>query len=376
MRKTAFAAAAALAVAAGALTGCQAVPRPEALTIAATATSIDPAPVLGPIAQMATDHASAALLPGDGKVSVVTPEGSETVDLTPMRGNEVESVPAKADKLIAANVNSLAAVLARSAAVKAGLDVLGVLDRALEQTPAGGHVILESSGFSTEDPIDLNKAGNWMLKPDAFVATVDPNDLPHADGKHITFFGLGYPNPASAQEQASPAVRKALTRIMLGLCTKMRAASCDVIPGPAGQAPAVSKNKATPVVLDRIATRCVGQTSIDASVAFGGNSAVILAAADQVLAPIAHSLARCPAGSKVEAVGHSALLVGEAPGQFTWLELARAQAVLSRLVVLGAPVGSIGTASAGGQIVNNLPGGVYDEALAAKNRTVTLAIGE
>jgi outer membrane protein OmpA-like peptidoglycan-associated protein len=237
-------------------------------------------------------------------------------------------------------------------------------------------VILESSGFSTMDPIDLNKAGDWMVKPDAFVAAVNPNDLPHADGKHITFFGLGYPNPASGQEQAGPAARTALTRIMLGLCTKMHAASCDTIPGAAGQAPALSKNKAAPVVLDQIATRCVGQTSIDASVAFGGNSAVILAAADKALAPIAQTLARCPAGSKIDAIGHSALLLGEAPGQFTWLEMARAQAVLSRLIALGAPAATIGTASAGGQILDNIPAGVYDETLAAKNRTVTLTISE
>lgn len=120
MRKTTFAAA--LALAAGALTGCQGVPRAEALTIAATATSIDPAPVLGPIAQIATDHASAALLPGDGKVSVVTAEGSENVDLTPMCGSEVESVPAAMASLRTFVSLSDPLILISPIAIRSGMD--------------------------------------------------------------------------------------------------------------------------------------------------------------------------------------------------------------------------------------------------------------
>lgn len=361
-------------IGAGVLTGCQSVSRPPALTIAVTATSIDPVPALGPIAQMATDNAAAALLPEDGRVTVVTPDQIQTVDLTPMRGKDVESVQTKANKAIATNLDSLTALLGKTGTAKDGLDVIGVLDRALEQTPAGGHVILESSGFSTVPPVDLNQGGDWMAKPEAFVTAVNPADLPHAEGKHVTFYGLGYPNPASAQEQAGPAARTALTTIMLGLCAKMHAASCDTLPGSPGQTPAVSTNKVTPVSLDQITTHCVGQASIDANIAFTENSYEILPAADKTLAPIAQALARCPAGSKIDAVGHSALLPGETPGAHTRFEQDRAQAVLNRLTALGAPAETIGTATPGGQILDNLPGGIYDEALAARNRTVTLTM--
>lgn len=356
-----------------ALSGCQSLPRAQALTIALTATSTDPAPDLDPLISMVGEHAAASLLPGDGKVTVVTPENSEVVDLTPMRGKDVESVPTKANELIDSNLDTLRTVLGKAATVKDGLDVIATLDRALEQTPDGGHVIFESSGYSTVAPVDLNKAGDWIGNPDAFVQAVKQDDLPNAAGKHITFAGLGYPNPASAQEQAGPAARTALTKIMLGLCTRMHAASCDTITGPIGQDPAISTNNVPLVNLNQITTHCVGQASIDASIAFQPYSDVLLTAADTVLTPIAESLTRCPNGTVIDAIGHSALLLDQ-PAD-TGLEHDRAQAVLNRLLTLGAPTTSIGTATAGGQIVNNLPGGVFSEALAKKNRVVTLNIG-
>lgn len=376
MKKNVMAITAILAITAGGtVSGCQGLPQAEALTIALSATSIDPAATLGPITQMVNEHAAAALLPGDGKVTVVTPDKTEVVDLTPMRGRDVESVPAKAEKLIAANIIALESVLGKAAATKEGLDAVGMLDTALEQTPAGGRVILESSGFSTVAPLDLNRAGDWISNPEGFLTAVNPADLPNAAGKHITFAGLGYPNPASAQEQAGPAARTALTKIMLGLCAKMGAASCDTINGPVSHDPAVAANHVTPVALDQIATHCAGQSSIDASIAFMPNSAVLLSAADKVLAPIATSLTRCPAGSTINATGHSALVPGGAPDAGTELEQRRAQAVLARLTDLGAPASTIGTATAGGQIINNLPGGTFNETLAAKNRVVLLNIG-
>jgi outer membrane protein OmpA-like peptidoglycan-associated protein len=354
------------------LSGCHLVPPVPALTIAVTATSHDPAATLGPVTQMVADHAEGALLPGDGKVTVVTPDRVEIFDLTPMRGKNVESVSVKRGKLIAENISSLEDSLGKAEATAEGLDVVAVLDRALEQTPDGGRVILESSGFSTAAPLDLNQAGDWMGKPGDLVQATKRTDLPNAAGKHITFVGLGYPNPASDQEQAGPAARTALTTVMLGLCAKMGAASCDTVAGSAGHEPAVATNKVAPVVLDRITTHCVGQTNIDTSLAFSRGSFVILPAADKALTPIADSFAKCPAGSIINAIGYSAMLPGEAPNGGATLERARAKAILTRLVELGAPASIIGTAAPGGQIVDNLPGGIFNETLAAKNRTVIL----
>lgn len=372
MNKTILPIAALLAIMAMVLTGCQSLPRAQALTIALTATSTDPAPSLGSLTSLVSEHAASALLPGEGEVTVVTPDWTEEVDLTPMRGNDVESVPAKATKLIGSNLEALQAVLSRAAATKDGLDVIGILDRALEQTRDGGHVILASSGYSTISPMDLNSAGDWIGNPDGFVQAANTDDLPNATGKHITFVGIGYPNPASPQEQAGPAARTALTKIMLGLCIKMRALTCETVSGPISQNPAVATNQVPLVVLDQIATNCVGQTSIDSNIAFEPYSAALLTAADEILAPLARDLSRCPVGAIINATGHSALVPGTVPDPD--LERDRAQAVLNRLATLGAPAGTIGTASAGGQIVDNLPNGAFSDILAAKNRAVTVTV--
>lgn len=360
--------------AATALSGCQSLYRPPALTIALTATSADPAAELEPLIPVVVEHAAAALLPGDGKVTVVTPEEAEVVDLTPMRGQDVESVQTKAEKLITSNIHALESVLRKAAATTEGLDTVGTLDRALEQTPVGGRVFFFSSGYSTVAPLELNKAGDWIGNPDGFVNGVNRADLPNADGKHITFAGLGYPNPASDQEQAGPAARTALTTIMLGLCARMGAASCDTLSGPIGQDPAVATNNVPRVILNQIATHCVGQTSIDTSIAFAPNSAELLPAADSILAPIAGALTNCPDGSIINATGHSALVPGTMAD--AELEKDRATAVLNRLVVLGAPAKAIGVANAGGQLVDNLPSGSFNETLAAKNRAVILSIAK
>lgn len=353
--------------------GCQPLPHRPALTIALTGTSAEPKAMLGPLEPLATDHAAAALLPGDGKVTVVAPGTTTTVDLTPMRGREVESVQAKAEKLIHESIANLEEALGQAHATGPGLDVIGALDSALAQTSPGGRVVLITSGLSTIAPLDLNAAGDWISKPDAFVEAVNRSDLPEATGKHIVFAGLGYPNPASRQEQAAPAARTALTKIMLGLCAKMNAASCDAISGPISQDPSTASNAVDIVTLNQITTRCVGQASIDTSIAFDPFSSILLSNVDSVLVPIAEGMKRCAAGATINAIGHSALLPGT-PAD-TVLEEARAQAVLNRLVALGAPASTIGTAAAGGQIVDNLPNGVFHEALASRNRTVVLTVG-
>ena len=51
--------------------GCHAPQRPAPLTIAATATSHEPAPSTTHLSGLLGDHARAALYPGDGTVSVL-----------------------------------------------------------------------------------------------------------------------------------------------------------------------------------------------------------------------------------------------------------------------------------------------------------------
>lgn len=356
------------------LTGCGQAAEPPALTIAVTATSTEPAPTTAPILDALIGHAEAALFPGDGEVTLVTPDTTTVVDLTPMRGDQVEASQAKIAEEITENLEQLEDEMAAAAANIDGLDVLGTFDRALEATAAGGTVILISSGFSTMAPIDLNAGGDWIANPNEFAGLVDVNDLPDASGKNITFLGLGYPHPASAQIAAGPAARDALTTIMMGLCTRMNAMSCSTLPGSAGNGSPTATNQVTPVSLNQIETHCVGDVTIDANIMFTLGSSILLPAADAVLAPIAATLSTCPTGTIIDAIGHSSLEPGQNPGDDTVLEQQRAQSVLNRLQELGAPQATIGKATPGGQILNNAPNGVYDEGLAARNRAVSLTI--
>ncbi|WP_394254502.1 hypothetical protein [Pseudoclavibacter helvolus] len=369
------AAASAATLSLGALTGCVPLPTASALTIAATATSAEPAASTVPIEDILREHAANALLPGDGTVTVVTPSGVSAIDLTPMRGDDVESVAAKSGPLIDANIEALRDELALAASEAPELDPIGVIDAALETTPSGGLVIVETSGYGTVDPVDLNAAGDWIGDPQGFVDASDPTDLPDAEGKRIAFVGLGYSEPTSAQKAAGPAVRTALETIWLGLCARMKASECSVIAGPVGQDAPAATNTVTPVSLDAVTTHCAGQVDIDTTLAFAPGESAVLDAADAALLPIVEALSRCPAGRSVDAIGHSALLPGEPAGTDSGLELDRAAAILRRLVELGAPAAVIGSPSAGGQVVDNNPGGVLDEHLADLNRTVTLQIG-
>ena len=295
------------------LTGCAQIASPPALTVATTATSTEPAPSTTTIKAALIGHAEEALFPGDGKVTLVTPNKTEVLDLTPMRGDQVEASEAKKTKEITANLVHLQKEMAAAASTTDGLDVLGVLDRALVATAPGGTVILMTSGFSSVAPIDLNAGGDWIAHPKEFAGLVNASDLPDASGKRITFLGLGYPAPASAQDTAGPAARKALTTILIDLCTRMNARSCNVIPGPAGDGVPTATNKVTPVNLNQIQTHCVGEVNIDSNIFFTLGSAVLLSQADAVLAPIAATLKTCPTGTSIAATGHSSLEPGQRP---------------------------------------------------------------
>ncbi|MCJ0901768.1 hypothetical protein MTX38_32340 [Rhodococcus sp. ARC_M13] len=347
---------------------------PSALTIAMTATNNEPAPSTETIMDLLTEHAAGALDPEDGIVTLVTPDTTTTVDLTPMRGEAVEATDGKAEKKIAANIENLQQTASSVSSSHPGLDVLGVLDRALEATTSGGRVVLMSSGFATVDPIDLNAAGHWITAPEQFVDAIDDRNLPDAAGKNITFVGLGYPAPGSAQTVAGPAVRTALQTIMTSLCWRMDATACDVLPGPVSDLPPVSTTPVPVVELNQLSTQCAGQIDIDTSIAFAPESDVLLGGVDGVLAPIAQALNNCPGTTVVDAVGHSAAVPHESWGGGPDLETRRAQAVLTRLRDLGAPIAAIGTARPGGQIIDNMPGGNFREDLAVRNRVVTLTI--
>lgn len=371
-RRTA-AAAAAIITTASLLTGCNAIARSTSLTIAATATSAESAPHIDAIRDQLIEHAQSALFPGDGRVTVVGPDTVDEIDLTPMRADDVENDGGKAEGKISENLKELADAVGRLAATADGLDPIGVLDRALDVTPTNGTVVLITSGLSTVAPLDLTQAGDWIPNAAALVDATDPANLPTATGRHLVFVGLGHAYTNSMQPSAGPAARASLTTIYLGLCARMNALSCSAVTNLAESSAPVSVNVVPILKFDPIATACVTTLTVDASFAFGGDSAVLAPAADAVLQPIAEALAGCVTNEVIDATGYSADIDCDTdPGDAAALELNRAKAVLTRLEELSAPRSSIGAAAAGGHLIDDCPDGVFVEDLGRSNRAVVL----
>lgn len=360
------------------LAGCaKPVPDEAPITIAVTATSHETAPALsGPVRDTLTAYATHAQNPGAATVTILVQGKTPTqFDLTPMRGKKVEAIGTKKATKIADRMRALDATLGDLQASSPGLDTLGLYDQALQNTHAGGTVIMQTSGISTTDPVDLTKAGNWMDNPAQFADQIKQANIPDATGRNIIWVGIGYGDPRGEQPTAGPAARAALRTIWSTICQRSHATTCTILDGPAGTTPPGSSNTVPTVSFDQIKTHCIGDTTLSADVAFEPNSAVLRPQADAILQPLAHALKACPAGRTINAIGHTAEVPGGGNG--ITLSTQRATAVLTRLRQLGAPETVIGTATGYGDtrpLVDNTPDGVYDEALARHNRVVELTI--
>ncbi|MEP7739273.1 OmpA family protein [Nocardioides sp. 31GB23] len=374
------------------------------LTIAYTATSAEPGVNIAALTDALTHHANSALFPGDGEVTlVVQGRAPVTFDLTPMRGDQIEADMHKKAEQINDQLNHmLAEVAAHSEILEAstnGLDVLGVYDQAIAATPQGGEIVMVTSGLSTTDPVDLDAAGDWQLNPSGFVAQINPRDIPDAQGRSITWTGLGQtstshaagttdptstrarPNSQQAnkklhtQHAPGPAARQALHDLWLNLCETSGASSCTIDDSLLPATPTTATNRVPVIEFDQVTTNCLGTFTLAADIAFSPNSADLTQAADKLLAPIADALATCPDGRRINAYGHTAEVPGSGDG--IGLSTARATNVLARLQQLGAPRNTIGIPTGYGDTrptVDNTPNGAYREDLARLNRTVELTI--
>lgn len=356
------------------LAGCEQPQGPAPITLAFTATSNEPAPGVNEATHnQLVDYAKDALFPEDAKVNVIVQgQDPQSIDLTPLRGDEVENDPSKATGQIEQHLLDLEDNLATQSAGTDGLDTLGVYAKAVDVTPTGGTIVMTGSGISTVDPLDLTKAGNWTSKPSTLVSKIDPQQVPDATGRHVVFTGLGY--PGGRQGAPTTEAHSALGVLWTEICQASHAASCTIEPGPASSVSTSATNTVPVVNFTPARTPCVGTITVNADVAFAPDSSVLTRAADTVLGPIARDLIHCPPGRVLNAYGHTAEVPGSGDGIARSRE--RAQAVLDRLRQLGAPTdtlgGAIGYGSASHQIVDNTPDGIYSEPLAVRNRVVEL----
>jgi len=362
------------AVALTALAGCS-LESPEPLVVGFTATSAEPRPSLGAgAADAVSAHALAAHQPAEGSVDVVvqgTPS-STAHDLTPMlTADRVQQVPDKREAAVADALDGLDADVAGLTAGGEGLDLLSVLASAAALHD-GGSVVVVSSGVQTADPLDLRQLG-WSFDPAAVASTLaDQGALPDLSGHDVTFVGLG--RTAGTQPAPSISSTTRLTELWLAICDAAGATSCtDGGAGASAEAPAASS--AVPVVpVTSDATPCTAPLVLSAAVLFGGDSAALGSSADAALQGVADELGRCPAGVAADVTGHAAdTRAGVVDGE--QLSLERAQAVHDALVALGVPAGALGEVAGRGDadpVVDDLPGGVFDEQLAAQNRRVEI----
>ncbi|MDX2698393.1 OmpA family protein [Streptomyces ipomoeae] len=363
-------------VVAGTLTACGSVPPPAPLTVAVTGSTAEPAPWAPVLEDLAVRHALRAVDPGDGAVSIVVSTNPEVnqVDLTPLRdGREVEQDPAAAREKVLARTAKLRSALTTNTPAASGLDLLGTYRRALQATPRDGTVVLVSSGVQTVDPLDVRTLG-WTFDAGATVRDLKRRGLvPDARGRHVEFVGLGIAY-GTQPELPLPAARR-ITALWRAVCTASGAASCTVRDEDIPRLPSASDRPVPVVPVAASPTSCRGSFVVPASVTFAADDATLRDDADRYLSPIADSLRRCPADRAVHITGHTAQVDTGTSGYE--LSAARAQAVRDRLVRLGvAPALIVRVDGVGSTrpVVDNMPGGVFAEALARQNRRVEITV--
>ncbi len=346
------------------------------MTVAATGTGAEPAAWSDRISEIAVRHATAAVRAGDGAVTVlIGPDApAATVDLTPLRTpteveQDVELAHAKAE----GRLGELRELLGRGVPAAAGLDLLETFRRAVDATPAPGTVVLVSSGVQTVDPLDLRRLG-WDFDPVAVADDLAARGLvPQARGRVVVLLGLG--NTAGSQPRLPLPAAAKVVQLWHAICVRSGASGCEESAGgPPGAAPG-ARPEVPLVPVELPGTRCRGAEVLPASVLFARDEPTLAPGADEALRPVAERLKQCPAGRVATFTGHTAA-VPDGDRGFS-LSLDRATAVRDRLGALGVPRSLLGPVNGIGStrpLVDNLPGGVFTESLAALNRRVEITV--
>ncbi|MGN2642505.1 OmpA family protein [Nocardia takedensis] len=360
-----------------ALTGCGPQPSP-ATVLAFTASAAEPAASITSFEEDLTSHALKSRSVGDGAVDVVV-AGQDSVahlDLTPVRGNEVESDEERAREKVDANLTALKQQVVGVVAGTGDLDLLSLLDRAAQHTSAGGLVFVQSSGVQTVAPLDFRKLG-WNFAIDKIVADLEHDDLlPDLTGRHVRFSGLG---TASGTQPSLPRPNRSMTQnLWMAVCQAGGAASCTSVEKPVELTATLASLKVPTVPVSELDTTChIGAVEFPAAANFQGDSPVLdTKRADLVLAPLARQLTNCPTGARVTVTGHAADAHQDSVDGVD-LSTDRAEAVHRRLIELGAPEEVFGAVHGVGDTepkVDNWPNGHYSEPLASLNRRVDIAV--
>ncbi|MBL7487433.1 hypothetical protein I6A60_24745 [Frankia sp. AgB1.9] len=292
------------------LDGCGRPPKDVTAVVGVTATSAEPAPALSDaLAATLRAEADRSQKPGVPDARLVQlGRAPADVDLTPMRGGDVENDSTERVKLIDAAFGKLSAGLASRAATREQLDVLDTL-RAVAEA-GSGPIYLLTSGVSTVDPVNLASLG-WTFDAKAVAADLRRRDLlPHLGGRSVTFVGLG--RVAGAQPALDQPEEVQVKALWLAICEAAGAAHCAVDDSSVVTAAPVATDVVSVVpVPRRHGTMTVAPPS---DVLFGPDSAVLLPGADVPLCGLADQLIACDAGARVDNTGHVADVVQRRAG--------------------------------------------------------------
>ena len=203
--------------------------------IALALSANEPRPALDPTtATSITRFAANADSPGKGVVELVVAAGLPvTVDLTPMRGKQVEE--SHPEQTAAHNVAGLLRRIGAARSSVPGNDELGTLSTAARNAPTGATIYLIGSGLSTLDPLDFRSIG-WGVDPKALAADLARRDLlPKLATHPVVFVGLG--DTRAPQAQLTNPIRVRLAKVWTDICYAAGAASCSVASGDLPDAP-------------------------------------------------------------------------------------------------------------------------------------------
>jgi len=119
-------------------------------------------------------YATSAVDVGTAIIKLVSAGRIQAVDLTPMRGTQLEQ--SHPEQVAERNVTQFEKMLAALATTAPGNDPLAALSTAARNAAPGADIYLIGSGLSTVNPIDLRVTG-WGVNPTDLAADLSRRGL-------------------------------------------------------------------------------------------------------------------------------------------------------------------------------------------------------